>query len=110
MVQLTAKLVFPAFPEAMGLGWFDDDEGELTFNDLWKFQGRLPADGAIDWDELERFMASALARFTCEAGLDYGDALLIGLGDDCVAGPRIGTWARSGSISADIVGIPLAAG
>ncbi|MDJ0025914.1 hypothetical protein QM583_02265 [Gordonia alkanivorans] len=98
MVDITARLVFQAFPEAMGLTMADAD---VESDDLWPLQGTLSEGGGIDWNDFEMFVVLSLARFSGEAGLDYGDALLIGLDGNPLVGRRIGAWARSGEIDLD---------
>lgn len=96
MVDATAELVFHAFPEAMGLAW-----GEPTSDD-WPLRRRLREGDAVGWKDLVSFIAATLSRFTGEAGLDFGDALLIGVNSDPLAGSRVGAWSRSGNISLDL--------
>jgi hypothetical protein len=106
MVELTSELVFLAFPEAVGLAWFDDGEGPAA-DDLWDFKGSFPADDRIGWDELELLLAQALALFTGHAGLDFGDALLVGLEDNALDGPQIAAWAAGSDIRLELGDLPI---
>ena len=103
MVEATAKLVYQAFPEALGLVRTDgEDELPLIRN--------LPDNMATDWGELEHFVASTLALFTGKAGLDFGDALIIGLRGAGVIGPHIAAWAQSPDITLDLCSLDLRQG
>lgn len=97
MVDATAMLVFQAFPEAVGLG-----HGDPTGSDVWPLQGRFPEDSGVTWSRLEAFVSVVLSRFTGAAGLDFGDALLLGFSGDPVSGSRLGAWSASGTISLDL--------
>lgn len=98
MVEATAQLVFLAFPDAMGLTF-----GDSADSDIWPVQGAVGASTGAEWVDLEELIAAALSGFSGEAGLDYGDALLIGLGGDPLAGRRFGAWSHSGGIVLDLV-------
>jgi hypothetical protein len=102
MVDLTARLVFQAFPEAMGLAWGDGPDGGVESSEIWPLQRTLPSTRSVGWDELGQFVAATLNRFTGEAGLDYGDALLIGVGDAPSTGRRVGAWARPAAVELDV--------
>ncbi len=98
MVELTASLVFHAFPEAMGLAWADEDDDVMSTED-WPLRTRLPFNGYDGWDGLDAYLSLALAGFRGEAGLDYGDALVVGLTDAGIDGPHIAAFSTLGSIT-----------
>lgn len=107
MVDVTHRLVFQAYPEAMGLAL---DAGDQSAEELWPFRMRLRDHGNIGWAELSRFVSDTMARFSGEAGYDFGDALIFVLSEHGFDGPRVGVWSRSRVVSADVVGVDLAAG
>lgn len=106
MVEATATLVFQAFPETMGLTRGHADE-QLTSTDMWPLQMRPPVGEDSGWGDLEYFLAHTFAAFTGDAGLDYGDALVIGLSDEGISGPHLGAFSSSGVIALQIAGIDL---
>ncbi len=97
MVDLAQRMVFLLDPEAMGLTSVDP-----TSTDIWPLQGEIPADAGLGWDDIAELIATTLSAFEGEAGLDYGDALLIGLDEDPVSGSRLGFWARSETVALDL--------
>lgn len=97
MLDATAHLVFQAFPEAVGLS-----HGDPTGSDVWPLQGSFPENSGVTWPEIEAFVGATLSKFAGAAGLDFGDALLLGLTGDPLSGSRLGAWSASDAISLDL--------
>lgn len=96
MVQLIESLVEVAFPEAVGLSY---DDGE----DSWELSAQILEGEGATWDGLARFISNAIAKSRGHAGMNFGDALMIGPAGGLPVGERVAVWAQGDQVMLDAV-------